>query len=290
MIFSIFQPVYPSPLDGRKWEHQIILTDTAVMNHAAKWCLVPGFLGLFAVTVDRPYDDIIRPVVPVAASLIREAQHFPRVWIELRMSRERRGENLAFEVIPPYCFKCAWIHDIRWPILLGREEDPAPEGDVCVRCGADHPLDGLIIRVWVAVAAEQGSPSGGLGFVSIRLNIALFEVCMAVGNSNGRHAAVAVLKWSGTSECSSCPNHNKGKQDRKVEECAYEMDVIFEDGREAVIGLDPVECAVDLGRDSAIEFKVENVPFETGRLVKSLEYAGRWVDDTVRGPDPAGIV
>lgn len=68
------------------------------------------------------------------------------------------------------------------------------------------------------------------------------------------------------------------------------MDVIFEDGREAVVGLDPVECAVDLGRDSAIEFKVEDVPFEAGRLVESLEYAGRWVDDTVGGPDPVGIV
>jgi len=68
------------------------------------------------------------------------------------------------------------------------------------------------------------------------------------------------------------------------------MDVIFHDGREAVVGLDPVECAVDLGRDSAIEFKVENIPFEAGGLAESLEYAGRWVDDMVRRPDAVGIV
>ncbi len=201
MIFSILQPVHPRPLDWREWEHQIILADSAIMNHAAKWCLVPTFLSLFTVTIDRPYDDIIRPVVSVAASLICETQHFPRVWIEFRMSRERRGENLAFKVIPPYRFECDWIHDIRWPILLGREEYPTPEGDVRVRCGANHSLDRLIIRVWVAVAAEQRTPSGGFHLVSVRLDIALFEVRMAVGNPNGCDTAVAVLRWSGISEC-----------------------------------------------------------------------------------------
>ena len=43
---------------------------------------------------------------------------------------------------------------------------------------------------------------------------------------------------------------------------AVEVDVIFENGDEAVVWLDAVEDAVDAGGDGAGEFEVEDVGFD----------------------------
>ena len=70
----------------------------------------------------------------------------------------------------------------------------------------------LGVGEWVAVAAEERATSGSFELIAFRVDIALFEVGLAVGDTDGGDRAIAV-----------------------------EVDVVFEEGREAVVGLDAVE-------------------------------------------------
>lgn len=61
------------------------------------------------------------------------------------------------------------------------------------------------------------------------------------------------------------------------------MDVFFKDGRISVVGLDPVECPVDVGRDGARDFEVVDGAFEAGGPIEALEDAGAGVFDLGAG-------
>ena len=54
------------------------------------------------------------------------------------------------------------------------------------------------------------------------------------------------------------------------------MDIIFEDGWEAVIWLNAVECAVDFIGNCTGVFEVKDVAFEAGGFVEALEYRRFW--------------
>lgn len=72
---------------------------------------------------------------------------------------------------------------------------------------------------WVGAltSAEKCSSGFGFGLEAVSLDVALFEVCVAVVEADGSYGAVAVEGY-----------------------------VVFEERRIAVVGLDAVEGAVDL--------------------------------------------
>jgi len=64
---------------------------------------------------------------------------------------------------------------------------------------------------------------------------------------------------------------------------AAEVDVFFEERRISVVGLDSVECPIDVGGDCAGDFKVVDGAFEAGGPVEALEDAGTGVFDLGAG-------
>lgn len=51
-------------------------------------------------------------------------------------------------------------------------------------------------------------------------------------------------------------------------------DVVFEEGRKSVVGLDAVECAVYVWGYGSCELEIEDVAFESGGFVHGVEDAG----------------
>ena len=250
MILATLQRIHTGPLDRRQWQNHIILTDTTIVDHAAERALVPALLRLLAVLVDRPHHDVIAPVVTIPSGFICEAEHLPRFGVELWMRGECRSKDLAFKIISPDRLQGYRVHDIGRPIFLAGEQHASPECDVGVRRRAHHALDGFIVREWIPIPPKQSPLRRSLLLIPICPHIPLFEVRMPVFDTDCCDAAIAV-----------------------------EVDVVFEDGRKAVIRLDAVKCAIDLGRDCAAVFEVVDVAFDAGRFVEALEDGCFWVCD-----------
>jgi hypothetical protein len=124
------------------------------MDHAAERSLVPALLGLLTVLVNRPYHNIVASVVAVTSSLICETEHLSGLRIEFRMRSERGSLDLPFKIVPTNCFQGHRIHNVRRPVLLGRQQHATPEGNVGICRRADNALHKFVVREWISVPTE----------------------------------------------------------------------------------------------------------------------------------------
>lgn len=212
------------------------------MNHAGKGRLVPRLLCLFPIGINGPNYNVAAPVVAITARFVRKADHLARVGIEFGMGSEGGRLNLPFEIIPAKSLHGNRVQGERRAVFFASEEHAPPERNIGIARGSNYALDTLIVRPGIAVPSEDAPPRGRLGFVAVRLDIALLEVGMAILDTDGRHGAVAV-----------------------------EVDVVFKQRREAMVWLDAVEGPVDVFWYRACDFEIENVALEAGGLVHAAE-------------------
>lgn len=161
------------------------------------------------------------------------------------MRREGRTQHLPLKIIAARCLQGFGVYRIRRPVLLGCEQHASPEEDVRIRGRANHPLDGLIIRVRIAIPAKERFARFTLGLVPIRVNVPLLEVGGSVRDA----------------DCSDVP-------------IAVEIDVGLEDGREAVVRLDAKEGSFDVGGDLTGHLKVLDITLDARGSVEAVEYFG----------------
>ena len=248
--------------DRRQRQDQPVFAQPTIMNHARKRGLIPALLCLPAVRVDCPHDDIHTAVRPVTAGLIREAHHFSGLWVKLGMGRERRTEDLAVEVVAANRLERDGVHRERRAVLLEGEEHAAPENDVGVCHGADDALDALVVGEGVTVAAKEAAAGAGLSDEAVGAHVALAQVGVAAGDADGCDSAVAI-----------------------------EVDVVLEQWWKPAVGLNPEECAVNIGWDRAAVLEVQDVALEAGRLVHRGEGRRAWeFDGGCRGEAPGAVI
>lgn len=237
-------PLHPlhAGLQRRQRQHHVVRTNATVVNHARKRRPIPRLLRLPPVSINGPHHHVQAAIRPVPAGVVREAQHLPRRRVELGVRREGRRRDLALKVVAPQRLQRRGVHGERRAVLLGRQQRAAPEGHVGVAGGAHEAPRAGVVGPGVAVPPEQAAARGRLGAVAVRVHVALPEVGGAARDADGRHAAVAV-----------------------------EVHVVLEERREALVRLDPVEGAVDGGRDRARHLEAEDVALEARGLVHPPE-------------------
>lgn len=216
MIPALLQPLKRT-LQRRQRQDKVILCKATIVDHAAERRLVPAFLRLLTVRIDRVDDDIATGIVAIASRFVAETDHLACDRVELWMCGESRRFHLAVEIISTDRFQRDRVHCERWSVLFHGEQHASPEDDVSVRCRSNHTFDQLVVREQVPIATHKCPSMLRLVQVALGLDVSLLEIDMAVLNSDGGHGAVTV-----------------------------EVDVVFEDGRVAVVWLYAVECAVDL--------------------------------------------
>ena len=157
-------------LERRQREDDVVGRDAAIVDHAGEGGPEPDlFLHPAVAGSDGPDGHVGRAVGCVAARLVREADHVARARVELGVRREGRRRDLALKVVPAQGRERRRVQRERWAVLLARQQHPAPERDVGVGRGPDHPAHALVVRVGVAVPPEQAAPRGRLGQVAVRL-------------------------------------------------------------------------------------------------------------------------
>lgn len=232
MIATSLHPVQRA-LQRRQWQDEIILRDAAIVYHAAKWRLVPTLVDLSPVSIDGVDDDVATRVVAIAACLVAETNHLAGDGIELRMCSERRRDDLSIEVIPTDRLQSRRVHGERRSIFFHRQQRSTPEDDIRIGRRANNAFHQLIVGVQIAISAKQRPALLGLMHIALGLDIPLFEVHVAVLDPESSHCAIAI-----------------------------EVDVVLEDGRVPVVWLDAIECPIDIRRDDAVDFEIEDLAFE----------------------------
>src|SRR5690606_36796001 len=114
--------------------------------------------------------------------------------------------------------------------------------DVRVGHGALYALHAGICGYLIAVVAEQAAPRGALGQEAVGAYVSVPHVHVPVLEAERRHRAVSVERVR-----------------------------IAHLRRELLVGADAIEGAVQLSRDLALDFEIEEVALQTKRLVDRHE-------------------
>ena len=161
------------------------------------------------------------------------------------MCCHRWAEHLALKVIPANRVEGVWVHRVRWSILLGSQEHSPPEENVRVCRSPNNTLHRLVIRVWVAVLAKQRLIMLGLVVITVRLDVSLLEMGLAIAEADSRDVAVTIEVHVGL-----------------VYRC------------EPVVGLDAEECPVNVLWDLARDLQIMDIALNAGWPIKALEGLG----------------
>src|SRR5690606_8957163 len=119
---------------------------------------------------------------------------------------------------------------------------PGMRHDIGVRDRALNAFDARVVRERIAVVAEEPAPRFALREEAMRADVAMLHVDVAVREAERRDDAVAVERVS-----------------------------VAAHGRKLLIGADAEEGALELARHLALDLEIEQLPFETERLVDRHE-------------------
>ncbi len=227
----------PAADDGNDVEYCVILRHPEVMHHAVVGQLEPDFALEFVLLVELVVGDVAREQ---AFRGVGEGAHGAGTRIDLRVGGEGRALHLALKVRVAQGLQGDRVQHERRAVFLQRQELAAIHHDVGVGGAAVAACDARIVGERVTVGAEQGAAGALLRTnLSVR-GAALLEVEAAVGE--GEHGDHAV---------------------------AVEPDVVAETRGQLGIGRYPVEGAIDVRGDLALDFEVLQVHLEARGRVES---------------------
>ena len=208
-------------------KQRIIGRDREIMHHAIIGHLEPHVIEQLALGADFVIGHIAGQQ---ALGGIAKAAHVARGRVGLGMGGEGLALHPPVKIGVALRLKADRFHHQRGAVLFQRIEPPAVDIGIGVGRAADLALDAFIIGQWIAIGAEQRPPGLILQLPLVGFGPALGEIDAAVLEAEHRDHAVAVKR-----------------------------DVIAQQRRKLMLGLNAIEAAVHFGRDRAAHIKVMDV-------------------------------